>query len=74
MLGCIYKIIAKLLAFRLKGVLHEVVSSSQTTFLQGRQILDGVVVANEVINVVKRKRWPMYMFKVDFEKAHDSVS
>lgn len=51
LIGCMYKIIAKILAARLKGLLRGVISSSQTTFLQGRQILDGVIVANEVIKI-----------------------
>lgn len=74
LIGCMYKIIAKILATRLKGVLTGVISPTQTAFLQGRQILDGVVVANEVINVVKKKKWPAMLFKVDFEKAYDSVN
>lgn len=73
LIGCIYKIVAKVLAARLKGVLPSVVSSSEAAFLQGRQILDGMPVANEVINLVKRKKWPMHLFRVDFEKAYDPV-
>lgn len=70
---CVYKIITKILASRLKGVLPGIISPSQTTFLQWRQILDGVLVTNEIINLAKKKR-TVYMFKVDFEKAYDLVS
>lgn len=54
-------------------MLPGIISLSQTTFLPERQILDGVLVANELINLAKRKKWPLYLFKVDFAKAYDSV-
>jgi hypothetical protein len=37
-------------------------------------MLDGVVVANEIVDDAKRSRKPCCLFKVDFEKAYDSVS
>lgn len=75
LIGCIYKIIAKILSSRLKGVFPGIIAPSQTAFLQRRQILDRVLVANEIINVAKnKKRRSAYMFKVDFEKTYDSES
>jgi hypothetical protein len=44
--GGMYKIIAKVLANRLRVVLGKLVSSSQNAFVQGRQILDSVLIAN----------------------------
>ena len=41
---CLYKIIAKVLSGRLRGVLHETIHSTQGAFVQGRQILDAVLV------------------------------
>nr|KYP44156.1 hypothetical protein KK1_034378 [Cajanus cajan] len=43
-------------------------------FIKGRQILDSILVANEAVEEVKRKKSKCIMFKVDFEKAYDSVS
>lgn len=48
--GCVYKVIAKLLARRLKPVLLDLVGETQTAFVQGRQILDGALIANETIH------------------------
>ncbi|GJT47353.1 putative RNA-directed DNA polymerase [Tanacetum coccineum] len=74
LIGCVYKIISKLLASRLACVIHKVISPNQTAFLSGRQILDGVVIANEIVNYAKQAGLNLLLFKVDFEKAFDSVN
>lgn len=74
LIGCIYKIIAKLLSNRFKGALPKCISPSQTAFIQKKQIVDGVLVVNEIINLAKRKKFPFYMFKFDFDKACNMVS
>lgn len=45
----LYKILAKVLSRRLRVVLEGTISSAQGAFVQGRQILDVVLVANEVV-------------------------
>ncbi|KAL4573100.1 hypothetical protein LXL04_019893 [Taraxacum kok-saghyz] len=67
------KIIAKVLAIRLAAVIDSVVSKEQSAFIKGRQILDGPLVVNEVINWYKKKK-KLKLLKIDFEKAYDSVS
>ncbi|PNX85948.1 BTB/POZ domain-containing protein, partial [Trifolium pratense] len=59
---------------RLKKVLGKVISSCQSAFLPQRQILDGVVVLNEIIDLAKKRKDDCLLFKVDFERAYDTVS
>jgi len=73
LVGCLYKISAKVLANRLRIVMSNVISDSQSAFVKDRQILDDILIANEVVDeAVKMKKY-LLLFKVDFEKAYDSV-
>jgi hypothetical protein len=62
------------LANRLKKVLGKIISKCQSAFLPQRQILDGVVVLNEIIDLAKRRKDECLLFKVDFERAYDTVN
>jgi hypothetical protein len=61
-LHSLYKIISKLLASRVKQVMSEVISDHQNAFIKGRQILDSVLIANEVINFMKKKKGKGYIY------------
>ncbi|GJT16455.1 RNA-directed DNA polymerase, eukaryota, reverse transcriptase zinc-binding domain protein [Tanacetum coccineum] len=73
LIGSIYKIIAKILANRLISVLGDIVSDVQSAFITGRQMLDGPFILNEVLQWCTKKKRKSLIFKVDFEKAFDSV-
>jgi hypothetical protein len=73
LLGSLYKIIAKVLTARLARVMDLIVASTQSAFLKGRNLVDGVVVINEVVDLAKRRGDSCIILKVDFEKAYDSV-
>lgn len=51
-----YKIIAKVLACRLERVLGNVVGEVQNAFIKERYILNVVMLANEVVDYLKKKR------------------
>jgi len=70
----LYKIISKALSLPLKKVIGKIIDVRQSAFLEGRGLLDSVLVANEVLEEYKRKRESCVFFKVDYEKAYDSVS
>nr|GFB51712.1 RNA-directed DNA polymerase, eukaryota, reverse transcriptase zinc-binding domain protein [Tanacetum cinerariifolium] len=73
LIGSLYKIIAKILANRLSGVLGDIVNEVQSAFIAGRQILDGPFILNEVLQWCKIKKKQSLIFKVDFENAYDSI-
>jgi len=48
-----------------------VVSESQSDFVKGMQIFDGILVANEIVDESRNFKKELLLFKVDFEKACD---
>jgi hypothetical protein len=73
LVGSMYKILAKILANRLREVIDSVISGVQSAFIKGRQILDGILVANEIVDEARKSKKELMLFKVDFEKAYDSI-
>jgi hypothetical protein len=74
LVSSLYKILAKVLANRLKKVLGKLISKAQSAFLPNREILDGVLVVKELLDLAKRRKDKSLMFKVDFERAYDTVN
>lgn len=70
----IYKIVASVVAERLKSVLVNIISPEQTRFIEGRQILDGLVVAHEVIHTLKMKKEKGMLIKLNLSKAYDRLN
>lgn len=63
-----YKVVAKILASRLRNVIGKVISKTQTSFVPGRQILDDILLENKILDYTKRENKSCMMFKVDFDK------
>ena len=70
--GCFYKVILKILANRLKFMPNLIVDT-QSAFIKERQILDGVLIANEVVWWLKKVKAGAILLKLDFHKAFDIV-
>ncbi|GKC32682.1 RNA-directed DNA polymerase, eukaryota, reverse transcriptase zinc-binding domain protein [Tanacetum coccineum] len=68
-----YQKLSSLLANRLVVVLGSLVNEVQSAFVADRQILDGPFILNEIFQWCKSKKEQSLVFKVDFEKAYDSV-
>lgn len=71
-----YKICSKVLDYRVKGVINNVISDTQSAFIPGRLITDNIMVSYEVMHYMKRKskgkaRW--MVLKLDMSKAYDRV-
>lgn len=74
MIGWLYKLLAKVLANRFKRVVPYFVGETQAAFICGRHILDGVLIANEIIDNWKKNNSSGVIIKLDFEKAYDCVN
>jgi hypothetical protein len=55
-------------------VVDKLISPFQTAFIPGRNILEEVVIAQEVLHEMRVKKIPRIILKLDLEKAYDKVS
>ena len=72
-----YKIISKVLVNRLKPIMDSIITPFQNAFIKGRNITDNILLAHEIIDVVRkkrRKRDSYGVLKIDMSKAYDRVN
>ena len=63
----------KVATIRLNSVVEHVVRSSQTNFMQVRNILNGVVILHGRVHGLHPKKLNGVVLKIDFENAYDKV-
>jgi hypothetical protein len=74
LIGSVYKLLAKVLANRLRMVLDGFISESQNAFVGGRKILDSVLIANECLDSRLKSHVPGVICKLDIKKTYDHVN
>jgi hypothetical protein len=74
LLNCNFKNFGRLLASRLEKVCERLVAPEQNAFIQGRYILESVVIAHEIVHSLNKNKEPGVIIKLDYEKAYDRVN
>jgi hypothetical protein len=73
LLNVSFKIFTKVATIRVNSIVDHIISPTQTTFMRGRNILEGVVILHKTIHELHRKKQNGIILKIDFEKAYDKV-
>ena len=72
----LYKLVSKVLANRLKKILHKCIAETQSAFVPGISILDNALVAIELVHYMKtniRRKDKNVALKLDISKAYDRI-
>ena len=67
------KIASKVLAFRLRKVIHKVIHYDQTAYVKGRYIGESVRLIDDLLAYAESEHLDRILFAADIEKAFDSV-
>ena len=70
----VYKLIANIIAQRLKPILSDFITKEQFGFLFNREIHDAVSLAHEAIHTIKLSKSSAFALKLDLSKAYDRVN
>jgi len=68
-----YKILTKVLAERVKGILPTIISSSQNGYITGRSTADCIRLVQDIIHLSELNQIPAILLTIDFQKAFDSI-
>jgi hypothetical protein len=74
LLNVSFKIFTKVVVNRMTGIATKLINPSQTAFIPGRNIMEGVVMLHETIHEIHRKKMSGVILKLEFEKAYDKVN
>nr|XP_051201760.1 uncharacterized protein LOC127315299 [Lolium perenne] len=74
LINVIFKFVAKAYAIRLSPIAHRTISLTQSAFIRGHHIHEGILALQEIIHETKSKKLQGVFLKLDFEKAYDRVN
>jgi hypothetical protein len=74
LLNVSFKIITKILMMRMESCMSRIINKCQSTFIKGRNIMDGVMILHKIVHDVKVRKKDGVILKLDFEKAYDKIS
>eukprot|EP00253_Pinus_taeda_P030838 PITA_30838 len=70
----ICKIISKVIANRLKTIFPGIISEEKSGYVEGRQILDNILLAQEMIHSLHSRKEAGMLMQLDLSRAYDKVS
>jgi hypothetical protein len=68
-----FKIFIKITTNQLNSIVDHIIKPTQTAFMRGRNILEGVIILHETIHELHWEKQNGVILKIDFEKAYDKV-
>ena len=68
-----YKVIASMMAQRLKPILPEIIHPDQSGFVMGRNIAQTVRELVDLVDAAGHAAFPLTLMMIDFEKAYDTM-
>nr|XP_051201554.1 uncharacterized protein LOC127315064 [Lolium perenne] len=74
LINIIFKFVAKAYAIRLSPIAHRTISLTQSAFIRGHHIHEGILALQEIIHETKSKKLQGVFLKLEFEKAYDRVN
>jgi hypothetical protein len=74
LLNVSFKLFTKVATNRITEIAKKVISPTQTAFLPGRNIMEGVIILHETIHEMHMKGQSGVILKLDFEKAYDKIN
>ena len=69
-----YKWITKTLTLRLEKVVDKLILTTQSAFIKGKNIMNGVMALHEILHETKWNKELGVILKLDFKKAYEKVN
>ena len=71
----VYKVVTRIIVNRIRPLLSNLISPYQAAFVPGRKGVDNVIIAQELIHSLLKKKGKLgqFVLKIDLEKAYDRL-